>query len=87
MTAACTATLLLVGGTAASARVLPPDPPGAPAATTGGNLAPATPGTSGTSVWEIALPVAGVVVAIALTILLIRVVNAHRSAGRRAATT
>lgn len=87
-TAGCAAVLLLVGGAAAWARVLPPDPAGAPSATNGSNPAPAASGTSSrTSVWEIALPVASALVAIALTMLLTRVMTAHRNAGRRAATT
>jgi hypothetical protein len=81
------ALLLLFTGPAAWARVVP-DPYGRPPVPTGVNPAPASGGSggSGTSVWQIVLPAASALVAIALTLLVIRLVTARRSAAAHTAT-
>jgi hypothetical protein len=81
------ALLLLFTGPAASARVVP-DPYGPPPVPTGVNPAPASGGSggSGASGWQIALPAVSALVAIALTLLVIRLVIARRSAAGHTAT-
>jgi hypothetical protein len=78
------ALLLLFTGPAASARVVP-DPYGPPPVPTRVNPASAT-GGSGSSVWQIVWPAVSAFVAIALTVLVIRLMTARRSAAGHTAT-
>jgi hypothetical protein len=85
-TAAFAAVVLVVSGPVASARILP-DPLVAPSPTVVANPPPAAPASaaaSGSTALHIALAVAAALVTVVLTLVVARLLTAHRNAGRRA---